>query len=193
MTWCGTTRNGWAPRHRREGASGSHRGREFAFGFWILNRWDKRKSVLLKFAGTGGTSWGIGTSRRQRWRHEVIKGKVTLGYKVRERDEEQERGFNHSTCYYMSGVAHRCLPKLCGIDQQRYCSSQIEDGDLFPSLPVGWRWCSTAATILFTSWTVSYPFSPQYLPVSGEEADAALPYLTDGCFFFNFLEIKLCG
>lgn len=44
-----------------------------------------------------------------------------------------------TACSYVSGVAHRCLPKLYGIDQQRYCSSQIEDGDLFPSLPVGWH------------------------------------------------------
>lgn len=106
----------------------------------------------------------------------VIKRKVTLGYVVREGQEEQGRGFNHSACSYVSGVAHRCLPKLRGIDEQRYCSSQREDGDLFPSGAVGWRWCSTAATRLSTSWTLSYPFSPQLLPVSGGKADAALPY-----------------
>ena len=35
-------------------------------------------------------------------------------------------------------------------------------------------------------------FSPWYPPVSGTEADTALPDLTDGCFFFSFPEIQLC-
>lgn len=77
---------------------------------------------------------------------EVLRRKVTPGHNVRERDEEQER-FS-SFCLFSRGCcSSQVLPKLCGIDQQRYCSSPAGDGSLFPNLPVGWQWHSSCSAI----------------------------------------------
>lgn len=62
-------------------------------GIWILNRWEKRKICLLEQEGPCGA---LGHQRGSSEGHEgVTKRKVPLGYEVRERDEKQERGFNH--------------------------------------------------------------------------------------------------
>lgn len=45
----------------------------------------------------------------------AFSGAVTLGYKGRERDEGQGRGFHHSACSLVSDEAQRYLPKLIGI------------------------------------------------------------------------------
>lgn len=68
-------------------------------GNWGLNRQEKRKCV---FAGTGGTLGTLGHQRGGCEGHEeVTERKVPLGCEVRERDEKQQRGFNHCSLLHV--------------------------------------------------------------------------------------------